>query len=67
MGKKKILLCDEHRLHCVKFELITAVDIRAKLFLCMMPCRFVGDVEEYDLGSVLVLNNVSHNHPVPKC
>jgi len=36
MGKKKILLCDEHRLRCVKFELITTVDIRTKLFLCML-------------------------------
>ena len=67
MGEKKILLCDEHRLRCMKFELITAVDIRTKLFLCMMPCRFVDDVEEYDLDRILVLNNVPHNYPVPKC
>jgi hypothetical protein len=67
MGKKKILLCDEHRLRCVKYELIAAMDIRTKLFLCMMPCRCVDNVEEYDLHRILVLNNVPHNHPVPKC
>jgi len=67
MGKKKILLCGEHRLHCVKFELFTAVDIKTKLFLGMMPCRFVDTVEEYDLDRILVLDNAPHNHPVPKC
>jgi hypothetical protein len=66
MGKNKILLCDEHGLGCVKFELITAVDKRTKLFLCMLPCRFVDSGEEYDLDRILVLNNVSYNHPVPK-
>jgi len=67
MGKKKILLCDEHRLRCVKFELIKAVDIKTKLFLGMMPCRYVDAVEEYDLDRILVLDNAPHNHPVPRC
>jgi len=31
-----------------------------------MPCRFVNVVEEYDLDRILVLDNVPHNHPVPK-
>jgi hypothetical protein len=40
MRKKEILLYDEHRLRCVKFELVIAVDIKTKLFLGMTPCRF---------------------------
>jgi hypothetical protein len=67
MEKKKILLYDEHRLRRVKFELITAVNIKTKLFLFMMLSRFVDAVEECDLGRILLLNNVLHNYPVSTC
>jgi hypothetical protein len=67
MRKKKILLFDEHRLRCVKFELITAVDIKTKLFLVVMPCRFVETLKEYDFDRILVLNKLPHSHSVPKC
>jgi hypothetical protein len=61
------LLYDEHKLRRVKYELITAMDIKTKLFLGMMLNRFVDAVEEYDLDRVVLFNNVPHSHPVSKC